>query len=274
MSDTPLSAYPLHDITDKQLQQLGKTLWQWQLCGQCEGRASCCSATCPWSRSKRLSKYWIWYKETVGAYVPEFVTKEPALRTHEDFLGIIRTIKTNPDTLRGQLTYQYFTNRTRPGTSSSDQVVPAATDQNRAFNIAAQILFMVNCTPLQEALDFVEHSYVPFSWRSEASATRFFTEAFSTSEHPYFDKDGFSKGVDVRSMLAAKHLKKAGLHFEATNDLRAHLSLDRKQGIVRVFHRTAILKENLRAYQQGDESISSNFVTKSDCPHNKWCPGG
>jgi hypothetical protein len=150
--------------------------------------------------------------------------------------------------------------------SISGHNVPVTTDQARAFNIAAQVLFMVNCTPFQDVYDSTEHSYVPFSWRREASASRLITEAFPTTEHSYFDNDGSAKGADVLSMLAAKHLQKAGLHLEATDDLRAHLSLDSKRGTVRIFHRTSILKETLRMKphidQLPDQSGSTNLVIK------------
>ena len=253
-------AYPLQNINNEQLQKLAKVLWKWEFCGQCEGHSHCSNWECPWARSKKLSKYWLWYKETIGAYVPDFLTKEAALRTHDDLLNIIKAIKTNPDTPRGQLTQQYFASRGALEGWSDSNSFPATTDQSRAFNIAANVVFMVNCAPLREASDYIEHHHLPIAWRNEVSATRFISEAFPTTEHPYFDKGGSQSGRDILKTLSATRMKKAGLHFEPTNDLRDHLSLDHKKGIVRVFHRTAVLKETLKLHQNVDPT-AENFVS-------------
>lgn len=166
----------------------------------------------------------------------------------------------------------YFSARNRPAGAApwsgwcwedSDPAIPSPGDQTRAFNLAAHILCMVNCTPLQEASDdFTEYSYVPLSWRNENSAVGFIHEAFPVTEHPYFDKDGKPKRLDITNSLAAKYLKKAGLRFEATDDLRAHLNLDRKKGVVQVFHRTAVLKELLRAgVRKNDDGSTQTDVS-------------
>jgi hypothetical protein len=256
------SAYPLQNISNRQLQQLGETLWRWQLCGHCNGLAFCSTTECPWSHAKRLSKYWTWYKDIVGAYVPELFTNEPALRTHDDLLAIIRFIKTSPETPRGQLTKEYFASRNGPDNSNNAELVPAATDRNRAFNIAASVLFMVHCAPLRDAVDFLEDAYLPLPWRNEVSATQYMLEAFPATEHPYFDKERPSKGLDVAGALTAKQLKKAGLRFVATSGLHNHLNLDREEGTVQIFHRTSILKENLKADQTATDTTSDNFVSR------------
>jgi hypothetical protein len=254
------SAYPLQNISNRQLQQLGETLWRWNLCGRCNGHGFCSTIECPWSHSKRLSKYWAWYKNIVGAYVPELFTKEPALRTHDDLLDIIRFIKTSPDTPRVQLTKEYFAGRNGPDNLNNADMVPAATDRNRAFNIAASVLFMVHCAPLRDAADFFEDAYLPLPWRNEVSATRYIVEAFPATEHPYFDKDRPSKSLDIASMLTAKQLKKAGLRCVATSGLHNHLNFDRDEGTVQIFHRTSILKESLKADLAASDADPDSFV--------------
>jgi hypothetical protein len=68
--------------------------------------------------------------------------------------------------------------------------------------------------------------------------------------------------LDMRSALTAKKLKKrAGLSFRPTNDLRSHLKLDRRKGVVEIYHYTAFLKEHLRITkgEKGDLTISDSL---------------
>ncbi|ORY17649.1 hypothetical protein BCR34DRAFT_621819 [Clohesyomyces aquaticus] len=94
MSTDVAFAYPLHEVADSKLQDL-----------------SCPRVHCPGSRSKRLVKFWHWYKETTGPYVPELFTQNPALGSHDDPLDILRLVKSISDVSRSELTQEYFSGR-------------------------------------------------------------------------------------------------------------------------------------------------------------------
>lgn len=240
MTNDILFAYPLRRVSDHQLQELGRTLWDWKLCGACLGRPSCSESNCPWSRSKRLAKFWAWYKEFTGGYVPDLLTEDSALRTHGDLHAIIKLIKTKPDATRAFLTREYFAER-------SNKLSLA--DQEQAFNMAIAVLMMVNCSRPGHSFELLEHGSFQSLWRKDVPASQFVSEVFVAAEHPYFDKQTQTTDkIDFESMLAAKVLKKrAGLRFQGTTDLRHHLALNRKEGVVEIFHHTAVLKECLLA---------------------------
>jgi hypothetical protein len=256
-------AFPLHIVVDTDLQNLGRELWNWQLCGKCNGSASCANMHCPWSRGKRLGRFWTWYKGITGMYVPELFCLNPALRSHSDLLGIIRLMKTHPDAPRVHLTQQYFANR-----DDAAIKIPDPTDQLRAFNIAARVLLMVNCGLSHESIEILEYAQLPRPWRNDMSISQFVIEIFPTSNHPYFeDLSELSDNLAIRKAVAASSLKKrANLRLEPTDDLRNHLRLDRKQGTVQIFHQTAVLKESLIAgHALHPASTISDYICRYVC---------
>ena len=261
MGSDLLSPYPLNSISDAQLQMLGQTLWGWDLCGSCNGQPVCASLRCPWHRAERLSRFWRYYKEITASYVPEFLANDaPALRTHEDVFDILRLFKAHPDAVRSQLMRDYFNNRL-----SDEGKRPPEADQNRAFNLAVRVLLMISCSVRHQSSGILEYGEQPVPWRSNTSISRFMAEAFPTTDHPYInDVEESLKTPDIKSALAAKKLKKrCELRFEATDDIRNHLKLDRKQGTVQIFHHSAVLKENLLASQHAHRTAKvSDFISR------------
>ncbi|KAF2253935.1 hypothetical protein BU26DRAFT_419040, partial [Trematosphaeria pertusa] len=159
---------------------------------------------------------------------------------HKDLFDVIELIKSNSNTSRSELTRAYFATRT-----DSRGGVPDAFDQHRAFNLAVSVLCMVNCTVSNLSFDVPSSENVPCPWREELPFSQFISEAFPTSDHPYFGTgESMAKSADIA--IAAKCLQKwARLRFEATSDLRNHLRLDQRKGVVQIFHHTSVLKENL-----------------------------
>jgi hypothetical protein len=78
------------------------------------------------------------------------------------------------------------------------------------------------------------------------------------TDHPNLnDNDHLGESPDIKAALAARNLKKhAGLRFEPTDDLRNHLKLDRKRGVVEIYHHTAFLKEHLIATQSASKNMT------------------
>lgn len=88
-----------------------------------------------------------------------------------------------------------------------------------------------------------------------------FSEGFPKNDYPSPNENDLNSYQNIKNSLTARRLKKrAGLQFQATNDLRNHLRLDRKRGIVQVFHHTAFIKEQLRLTRDlGELSVNKAF---------------
>lgn len=257
LNDISNDLFPLHKVAESDLQCLGRVLWGWELCGKCDGLQRCTNTNCPWRRAEKLAGFWNWYKDIAAMYVPEQVCKTAALRSHGDLLDIIRLLKTQPEKPRSHLTQHFFASR-----DDAQAGLPNPADQSRAFNIAARVLLMVNCGLSQQSIESLEYSQLPRPWRKDVSVALFIDESFPTSDNPYFDDQPDSPENDaIRESVTAKALKKrAKLRLEPTDDLTNHLRLDRRTGIVEVFHNTAVLKESLLA----SESLDSTS-TIGDC---------
>ena len=260
MASNLLYPFPLDSTSDTELQMLGRIIWDWKLCGSCDGKAVCTSVGCPWYRAKRLGRFWSYYKEITASYVPELLTESlPALRTHEDLFEILRLLKAQPNATRSESTHGYFSRR-----SNDAGKCPPPSDQNRAFNFAARVLLMVNCTVPNQYSGILEYGEHSIPWRGNISISRFMSDVFPTTDHPYLnDVEGSLKTEDIKGSLAAKNLKKVGLQFEATNDISNHLKLNRKQGVLQIFHHSAVLKENLLASKHTHKTTDiSEFITR------------
>ncbi|KAF2184553.1 hypothetical protein K469DRAFT_633278 [Zopfia rhizophila CBS 207.26] len=237
-------SYPLHGVTDAQLQRLASVLWDWKLCGKCDRRPKCTQKHCPWTRTKKLGRFWDRYKEITEAYVPELSIEPPAMSTHEDLIEIIHLLKRKSSIPQAQLTSEFFASR-----KDQEGRLPARADQDRAFSIAATVLTMVTCATSRQSPVLLEQSILPLSWRDEVTIGSFLYDTFPRVAHPaIYEKDEQFRDPNITSALSATALgKTAGLRFEPTDDLRSHLKLDRGKGTVKIFHHTAVLKENLMA---------------------------
>lgn len=179
-------------------------------------------------------------------YVPEYFTERRwALSRHEDIVEIIRLVRDNPRRSLSQLALDYY--RSKDDSEGGD---PEKADQKRAFNLAATILTTVNCALSPHSSELLlETGYVPTSWRDRVSIDYFFGETFPRNfEAALYNEDESLKIPGVLPKLSAPLLRRrAGLQFKATCDLRDHLRLNPKEGVVHVFHLTAVLKEHLLA---------------------------
>lgn len=77
------------------------------------------------------------------------------------------------------------------------------------------------------------------------------------SDYPSLNDVDTESPLNMKASLTAKKLKKrAGLKFRPTDDLRSHLKLDRKNGVVEIYHHTAFLKEHLRLTKDRPYNLS------------------
>lgn len=240
------SAYPLEKVDDGDLKNLCRALWGWRLCTSCQNEQACNSAECAWNRSPIFASYFSFYATITSAYVPDLLCGiQPALRSHQDVVDVIRLIKDRPNEPRTQLTHQYFSQR------SSE--LPSTVDQHRAFNIAVKTMTMINCSAEQQpsnVLDLgIELGTQPLPWHDNTSFSTFVSRAFPKAmigDLHILDDAGNSR--DIKSAITARRLRKfARLSFRGTEDLRNHLRLDAKNGVVEIYHYTSVLKEHLAA---------------------------
>ncbi|KAH6866340.1 hypothetical protein BKA58DRAFT_459976 [Alternaria rosae] len=234
--------FPLHSTTDSDLQQLGQCLWGWRLCDHCPGKPACSNAQCFWGRAKRQAACWTRYKTLTATYVPELFTPRPALRSHGDLLDLIQLIQSQPHSTREEMIQHHFV-----GQRIGDAEAPATIDQHRAMDLAASILFLVDCGNTCERANLLEEGSSSLPWRDGVSAHDFLVEAFPKRPNPSIisGKERVEWPV-VTAAVSANELRRVlELRLEATTDLRSHLLLDRERGVLKVFHCTAMLKETL-----------------------------
>ena len=254
------SPYPLRDVLECHLQELCHVLWGWNICSDCKSGRICPGANCQWHQSKQLIRYFEHYKTATSNYVPELLPgSSNGLRRHEDLFAIIRLLKAEPDVPRADLERRYFSERHGPSTP-----LPSLADQHRAFNLAVRVMMMVNCSNHRRSSGLLELGSMPFPWRGDATLGQFITMAFPMTDHPSLNaKDSSSRDLDVKAALAAVRLKKApGLSFQPTDDLRNHLKLDQKRGVVEIYHHAAFLKQHLLATKSIGKQLSTSDVIR------------
>ncbi|KAH7268506.1 hypothetical protein B0J15DRAFT_418963 [Fusarium solani] len=242
-----VSPYPLEYVTDSEMQKLTQSLWSWNICEACRKAETCTTASCPWRRSPRLKWFFDFYRDVTSFYVPELLPgSAPALRNHQDVFDIIRLFKARPNTKRSQLTQEYFSRRDRP---------PPPADQHRAFNLVVRVMSMVKCSADNQPSGLLELGTQPIQWHSDSSLAEFMVKVFPQADTGnLYVRDDSGKIRDIKSTITARRLKKvASLRFQGTDDLRNHLKMDVKDGVVEVFHYTSVLKEHLIARRGSPE---------------------
>ena len=221
-----------------QLQQLTEVLWGWSICPDCLAGKPCQAEDCPWPRSVLLGRFFECYKDLTSSYESDIRPgQQPGLNSHQDLFNIIRELKSNPDVTRVELLEKLFSDR------------PTRSDQERAVNLAVRIMLMVKVSASRRSSALLEHGNHHIPWRNDVSFSQFINDAFPKTDHP-------SIAQIKESLRATKLRKRAGIKFEATDDLRNHLKLDRKAATVEIFHHTAFLKESLRRTKGLSQSLS------------------
>ncbi|CAM1510078.1 Fc.00g004130.m01.CDS01 [Cosmosporella sp. VM-42] len=192
----------------------------------------------------RLQPFFDFYRNITAYYLPDTIgSSNPALRSHADLRDVIALLKKHADQARMQVTDEYFDGRER----EEGRKTPP-NDQKRAFNLAARIITMIQPAAENQSDGLLEAGAQPVLWPSEKSLADFISSVFPKREYPSLsqDSDVAATAKIPISSITAKRLKKvAKLKIVPTNDLSGHLSLDKKNGTVSIFHYTSVLKEHL-----------------------------
>ena len=255
--EVSVSLSPLAKVTDDDLYSLGRTLWSWSPCRDCDPGPCHETNTCPVHRSKRLARFFEYYKHLTRSYEAEIGPgEEPALTSHEELFDIIQQLKSEPDVTREQFAIRALDNR--PGRKR-----PPVADRERAINLAVKIMTTVNCSAQRQSSGLLEHSTSPITWRDDITFSDFIFSIFPTTDHPSFNDEDMKFQEGIKTALVAKRLKKRlGLRFQPTDDLRRHLQLDRKNNVIDIYHNTAFLKEHLRLTKDKPPNMSMSETLK------------
>lgn len=234
-------SFLLRKVTEGHLLQLSQELWSSQPCTDCYSGKRCLTEGCSAKRASRSKHFFEYYKTLVVSYEPDIGPGEqPALRTHEDVIAIIKTLKSEPQLVRAKLQEKIIANR-------SADTPPGGPDLHGAVNLAVRTMTMIKCSAQHQSPSLLEPGTYGVPWRSHVTFAQFIVDAFPTTDHPIINDDDFRSARDIKSALMARMLKKRiGLKIRPTDDLRSHLKLDRKNHSMEIFHHTAFLKEYLR----------------------------
>jgi hypothetical protein len=102
---------------------------------------------------------------------------------------------------------------------------------------------------LHDAANLSPGSAFHVPWRDSVSVNDFIKEAFPPK---YMSPE--LKAI-VADLKANKLAKNARLQFCSTNDIRRHLALDRRGGIVWIFHHTTVLRAMLSGCENSPDSF-------------------
>lgn len=179
-----------------------------------------------------------------------------ATRTHEDLFDIIQHLKQEPDITRSQFAINFLENI--PGRRP-----PPYADRERAINLAVKVMTMINCSAQRQSSGLLEHGASQIAWRNDVTFSQYISGIFPRTDHPSFNDEDMKAQQHMKTALMARKLKKRiGLRFLPTDDLRAHLKLDRKSNTVEIYHHTAFLKEHLRLTKDKPSGLSTSDSLK------------
>lgn len=227
-------SFPLSTPTFAECQKLTEILWSWKICAACQANEECQTEACPWYRSTSSLKRFIrLYHEKTRMYscqTPNF--------SHEGLFSIMEKLKSSPDITRTDLARSLFPDW------------PTRSDQERAIDLAVQIMFMINCSIPREEARLVEAAESQFPWRSNLTLVEYIDSLFVKTHH--------SDIAQFEKKLGAVKLKKSeGLMFEPTDDIKCHLKFDHDTGVVEIFHHAAFLKEHLRLTKNSPPNMTT-----------------
>lgn len=140
---------------------------------------------------------------------------------------------------------------------------PEPDDQYRAFSIAVNIISMVPCSIENQWPTYLGAGTSPQAWHRDTTFEQFQKLAFPKAAVTSKTKGMYEKQKtqDIGPSLVARRLKKlAKLKFKGTDDLRRHLRLDTREGIVYIYRQTSVIKEHLLAAERQGLTQPQNGV--------------
>ena len=207
-------------------------------------------------RANSLSAYFRVYDSLTTSQIHHTVVQiqEPALKSHGDVIGLIRTLKENVQCTRDEIRSLAFPSLSAEPTTSADV--------DDAINVAVHALIMVDCAAKRDHSDAYEiDGFKPATWQNTERFADFVLRSFPSAHdkgHQRLCLTQEQKG----SLKAWKLRKRAGVTFKPTDNLAEHLLYDQHDDTIRLFHHTAFLKAHLR--MSATRPIDSGFEESLD----------
>lgn len=160
-----------------------------------------------------------------------------ALNSHDDIRRLALELRENP-----QLTRQEFKDKVFPSTFADSEIIR---DQERAINVAVQLMLMIDCSDKdRHSEDYEIGGFRPVRWENSERFIDFVRKTFPTDVH---DLGKVRTAMKERNALKCWKLRKrAHIKFFPTDNLAEHLLYDPHDNTVRIFRQTAFLKTQLR----------------------------
>ncbi|KAK6523397.1 hypothetical protein TWF281_001377 [Arthrobotrys megalospora] len=255
-----MQSTPLSSMLDGERLAIGHAIWGWGYCDECKLKPeiNCSSLICAAYIHKKLPFFFRYYRNLVTAYDRgRPVGVIAALTTHDDLSNLIQLMREAPELAKNELMRIAFPER-------PDRTNVSIPEQEKALNLAANIITMTSCVPSHQSILLLEQGRLQLPWQSNLSLGAFFTTVFPMpdTENPY------SGAIDasIKHALSAKKLKRiARIQLVPTDDLSSHLKFDKRDGIVHVFHHCGFLKENLRVTRDRGSQLSVADYLKLGC---------
>jgi hypothetical protein len=140
----------------------------------------------------------------------------------------------------------------------------STTEQSRALNLAVKAMTMISCGTENQPENLLEAGLIAKPWRNDTTFSQFILDTFPVTDFPCLNDPNSSRSNHAQATLTGRRLKKlAGLRFQPTEDVRRHLRLNHRTGVVEIFHYTSFLKEHLRLTKDLPRSISVSDSIKA-----------
>ncbi|KAF7917219.1 uncharacterized protein EAE98_010324 [Botrytis deweyae] len=171
---------------------------------------------------------------------PQYATVQvhpSALNSHDDIRRLALELRANPQSTREEFRTKVF-----PNISTDPESV---IDQERAINVAVQIMLMIDCSDKDRHYEGYEiGGFRPVSWNSSEQFADFVKKVFPMDVH---DQEKVRTALKEKNALKCWKLRKrAHIKFVSTDNIAEHLLYDPQDNVVRLFRQTAFLKAHLR----------------------------
>jgi hypothetical protein len=180
-----------------------------------------------------------------------------AISCHEDLLKIIRTLLEDPLVTRSKLKSELF--------KLQINGLRTASDQDLAIDLAVKIMTMLDGDLRHTNHAELEDGNHGTLWLEEsfASFLKGSLPSLDCLEHSEPESDVLRQAIE--SLSGHSLIKHAQLEFQGTDNIRDHLKLDRKSGVVYIYHHAAFLKECLRATREFNGNSTNALLPRQIC---------
>jgi hypothetical protein len=188
----------------------------------------------------KLPSFSTYFKIYESLTTPQYTTVQihpSALNSHDDIRRLALELRANPHTTRKE-----FKDRVFPQTLVDPEM---AVDQERAINVAVQLMLMIDCSDKDRHCEGYEvGGFRPVHWGGSERFTDFVRKAFPNEIH---DQGKVRTAMKEKNALKCWKVKKrAHIKFLPTDNLAEHMLYDPQDGVVRIFRQIAFLKAHLR----------------------------